>query len=297
MIEVSVIIPDKDSPTVGQTLESLERQSYERGRYEVIVVGTDAPSRVRESDLVRFDRSDQPLSPAAARNRGARQARGKVLAFLDADCCAHPDWLRVLQQRFAEVGVEVLGGGVEIEGGGYWATADNLSTFHEFLANRPSGKRQQLPSLNLAVHASLFQEVGGFDERYPVPGGEDADLTARLRARGTFLHFEPRAVVQHLSSRQNLRALMRHAQQLGRYSLKVDPRHTGTPDGFPGWTLHPWVILIAAPVLATGATLKAFIGTRAPMRWWLLAPAVFLAKLAWCEGAASRLRQLPRGST
>ena len=188
---ISVIVPNLNTLSVDRTISALDAQTFPHP-YEVIVVGMDKHGVVRESGKVHFDRSEFPLSPAQARNRGVKQAHGEILAFTDADCLPHPDWLAVIAERFADPAVTVLGGGVELDSSNYWTLADNLSMFYEYLAIHPAGERRQLPSLNLAIRRDVFEAVGGFDERYPRPAGEDADLTIRLRRMGHRLYFEPR---------------------------------------------------------------------------------------------------------
>jgi len=180
MIRFSVVIPNLQTPTVGQTVESLEHQSYTP--CQVIVVGMDNHNLIRETDLVHFDHSDVPLLPAKARNRGAAQAQGDVIAFIDADCIAQPDWLSVLAERFTDPAVNVVGGGVDIRSHNFWTLADNIGMFYEYLTSRPSGLRQQLPSLNLAIRRQVFHDIGGFDEIRLT--SEDSDLTFRLRRQG-----------------------------------------------------------------------------------------------------------------
>ena len=133
----SVIVPNLHTPTVGETVRALEQQVYGHSQFEVIVVGMDKFGLVQESDVVHFDRSERPLSPAQARNRGARQARGEVLVFTDADCLPRPDWLAVLAERFADPQVTVVGGGVTFDRQNYWMFADNLSMFYDYLAEHP----------------------------------------------------------------------------------------------------------------------------------------------------------------
>jgi len=285
----SVIVPNYNSPTIERTLESLDRQSFDRERYEVIVVGMDQHNLIHENNRMRFDRSTRRLSAAAARNRGAAQANGEVLIFIDADCIAQIDWLTVLADRFADRSVSVVGGGVSFEARNYWTLADNLSMFYEYLATRAASVKRQLPSLNLAIRRDAFRQVGGFDERYPRAAGEDADLTIRLRLQGYRLNFEPRAVVLHAPSRNRPRDLLQHGFYQGKYSTKVDPRYTQT-EGL-SWPLRTrWGVLIAAPLLATIVSLRVLtaVGWR---KYGRTLPAVWLNKLAWCVGAACR----PRG--
>ncbi|MFV2043854.1 MAG: glycosyltransferase [Anaerolineales bacterium] len=167
----SVVVPMLYGPGIERLIESLERQTIGRAQYEVIIVGMERKERAYTSDLVHFDRTSHPLSPASARNRGAAQAVGDVIAFTDADCVARPNWLAVLADRFADPPVTVIGGGVEFDTHGYWAFADNLSMFHAYMAHLPPGERRQLPSLNLAIRRDVFMQLGGFDENYPRPSG------------------------------------------------------------------------------------------------------------------------------
>lgn len=287
MIEISIIIPHHFTPGITATLAAVERQTLDRERWEAIVVGQDKPGRVSETGQVRFDHSETPLSPARARNRGAAQARGQLLAFLDADCQPAPDWLTCLVARLADPTVAVVGGGVVIAADNYWTLADNLSMFHEYRAELPPGERRQLPSLNLAVRRAVFQAVGGFDERFPRPAGEDADLTLRLRAAGHRLVFEPRAVVRHAPPRASAGALLRHAYYQGQYSPKVLARHVRM-EGLPAWLRPRWALLAMAPALAAAATARVFMALQVVERYWYTCPAIYAAKLAWCVGASRR---------
>ena len=271
---------------IDRTIASLERQLYDAARFEVIVVGMDRFGLVQEGGQVRFDRSDRPLAPAAARNRGAAQAQGEILAFIDADCRAAPGWLAALDRRLGDPRVTVVGGGVEFDTTHYWRLADNLSMFYEYMALHPPGERGQLPSLNLAVRRSAFEAVGGFDERYPRPAGEDSDFTIRLKRAGYCLAFEPGAVVHHDPPRKSLADLVRHGFYQGKFSTKVDARYAkeeGLP--FPFGT-RPGLVIFS-PVLAGAITFRIFSRYPYLRRFWLTSPAIFLAKLAWCFGAAT----------
>ena len=293
---ISVVIPNLHSPVIGLTLDSVHRQTYDRTHYEVIVVGQDRLELVREDGLVRFLRSDVPLPPSVARNRGAAAARGEILAFLDADCEVFPDWLTAIASWHNEPGVQVVGGAVDFAYDRYWTLADNISTFHEFWLDAPGDRRSLLPSLNLSIRRSLFLEVGGFDERYPRPSGEDSDLSLRLRRRGCTLHFKRGAAVFHRPPRTRLSDLLRHAYFLGKYSIKVDPRYADTPDSLPAWLRWRPSLILTAPVLAAGIVARIYLPHRTRWRFWYTAPAVFWAKITWCVGAATHPNWKEEGS-
>lgn len=286
MIRYSVVIPVLKTPTVHRTIEALRRQDFGASRYEVIVAGMLTREALPEGDPVRFYALDVPLSPAAARNRGAASATGQIIAFTDADCIPAPDWLSVLEQRFSDPSVAVVGGGVAFEQGNYWTLADNIGTFHEYLTTRPSGLRSLLPSLNLAIRRDVFLAVGGFDERYPRPAGEDSDLCIRLRRQGHRLHFEPRAVVTHAPPRDRFIHLLRHGYCQGKYSVKVDPRYRDV-EGLPAFMRTRPGVLLSGPAIAAAVTLRIMIQNAGLWRYWYTLPAIFCSKLFWCIGAAN----------
>lgn len=283
-MKFSVIIPNLNSPVIHKTLEALERQDIEPEQFEVIVVGMDEPGLIEEGERVRFDRSDRPLNPAQARNRGAGQARGEILAFTDADCIPHKNWLSSLADRFAEAPVQIVGGGVEIPCGNYWRLSDNLATFHDYTSYLQAGTRSQLPSLNLALRKEAFQSVGGFDERFPRPAGEDSDLSLRLRQRGYVLHFFPSAAVRHEPLRRSPKDLVSHAFYRGMYSVKMDPRYAKLT-GYPRTLQRKPLFLLASPFLAVGAAVRPFLRNPVHLRHAQTLPAILLSKAAWCAGA------------
>jgi cellulose synthase/poly-beta-1,6-N-acetylglucosamine synthase-like glycosyltransferase len=285
---VSVIIPNLHSPIIEQTLDSLRQQTYP-GEFEIIVVGQDRYEQIREDEQVHFIRTSEPAAPAIARNLGIRAARGEILAFTDADCVAQPDWLERLVAHYADPQVAVVGGGVQFPTDNFWTLCDNLATFYEYLESSPAGKREQLPSLNLSLRKACLDEVGLFDERYPFPAGEDADLTTRLLLAGYDLHFDPEVRVTHLPQRRTPSSIFRHAFNFGRFSVKVDERYQGVLQ-IPWLLRRAWSTLLFAPVLAGGVVFRML---RNPIIWgrfWYTLPILFAAKIVWCVGAAQTLR-------
>jgi GT2 family glycosyltransferase len=288
-MDVSIIIPSLDSPTIDRTLAAVRAQAGSTLSWEVIGVGLDRPGRVRPFPGLTWIDTGRPRPPAPARNLGAERAAGDWLLFLDADCEPAPDWLAAFEAAFREPENQVLGGGVAFDDGPYWTLADNIATFYPYLASAPAGEREQLPSLNLAIRREAWLAVGPFDERYPYPAAEDSDWSARARGRGIRLRFHPAARVFHRPARATAGDLWRHHRRFGASSIKVDARHD-PPGGRPLVLRHAALLALAAPFLAAAVTARCFLGNRALWRHWPTAPAVYLAKLGWCAGALSTLR-------
>ncbi len=283
---ISVVIPMLDSPIIDQTLDSLGRQTVGLSQIEVIVVGRDGHGLVVEDELVRFVDMGRPVAPAVARNRGLAGAAGEIVAFIDSDCIAADDWLETMLAAYAsDLHRTVVGGSVGFESDNYWTLADNISTFYRFLSSTAAGERLHLPSLNFSARREVLESAGGFDERYPTPSGEDTDLSLRLRQAGHVLYFEPRAVVYHRPARRDLGALLRHAREFGRYSPRMQPEHAELLD-MPAVLRNSVLLLALSPLLAAGVTARIFAMDPGVRRYWYTAPAIFLAKLAWCVGAA-----------
>lgn len=210
--------------TLGECLAACLNQTH--GDIEVIVVddgSTDATPEIARSYPARYLRQEN-AGPAAARNRGAREARGEIMAFTDADCVPRPDWIEALLREFDE-GVAGVGGTYGI------ANPENLlaAVVHEEIAWRHARFGREvdfLGSFNVAYRKSAFEAVGGFDESFTQASAEDNDLAYRLVDAGGVLRFTPKAVVDHYHPERlwpYLRTQFRH----GYWRVKLYRKHPG----------------------------------------------------------------------
>jgi glycosyltransferase involved in cell wall biosynthesis len=119
------------------------------------------------------------IGPGAARNAGARAAKGELLAFCDADDVVQPGWLAGHVAALANA--DFVGGAYD-----FWSL-NGLVAPNPPIPSVPSAISQYgfLPaamSSNLAIRRYVFEEVGGFAE--DLLTGEDIDLSWRLQLRG-----------------------------------------------------------------------------------------------------------------
>jgi GT2 family glycosyltransferase len=193
---ISVIVPARNAAaTIGRTLEALAGQ---RGApsHELIVVDSGS-----SDDTVERVRRDAPRAlllhnpggePAGSRNLGVGRARGRWLAFTDADCEPEPDWLAS--------GAGWLGDGFDLVQGSV-RPAGPAGPFDRTVS---VGSEYGLyETANLFVAREAFELVGGFA---PVPGlgigtgqpfGEDAWFAWRAKRAGARTTFAEDAVVRH----------------------------------------------------------------------------------------------------
>ncbi len=199
--QVSVVVPVRDgASSLPALLDSLAAQDLEDERYEVIVVDNasrDASAKVAASRGARVVFESQP-NRSRARNAGARAARSGLLAFIDADCTATPEWLGALVACRGRA--PLVAGPVEIETCDPPNAIERFESFWRF--DQATGVEQGwAATANLLVERSAFDAVDGFDPEYRHIG-EDVDFCLRAGRAGFELGFCEAAVVRHGAERQ-----------------------------------------------------------------------------------------------
>ncbi|MCF6409152.1 glycosyltransferase family 2 protein [Pseudalkalibacillus salsuginis] len=101
-IEISIIIPTYNKyPQNLLTLYSIENQQFDLSKVEVIMIddGSTDQTRTLISHTFPFHfkliRSGHNIGRPAARNLGIKNAKGKILIFLDAEIIVQPDFLTI----------------------------------------------------------------------------------------------------------------------------------------------------------------------------------------------------------
>lgn len=152
---------------------------------------------------------------AAARNAGARECAGDVLAFLDADCIPLDE--RFLAKHWSAHAGEVVAttGHIRGTGDGFWCHYQSEASIRR-LRQFNAGHTWVGSSSNLAVRRSAFESLRGFDEGYGKYGFEDRDLLIRLSRLGR-IAWVNEATVAHLDT-LTLSGVTRKMIEAGRYS-------------------------------------------------------------------------------
>ena len=127
--------------------------------------------------------------PATARNRGWRTATADLIAFTDDDCVPQPGWLCSLREALATA--DIAQGRTLPDP----QTAERLGPFGRTL--EVTAELGYYQTCNMGYRRSALESVGGFDERFRRPSGEDTDLAWRLKERGAGSVFVPDAIVHH----------------------------------------------------------------------------------------------------
>ncbi|MGA7877690.1 MAG: glycosyltransferase [Desulfoferrobacter sp.] len=202
----SIIVPTLNRPEQLQNicLPALAQLDYPRDRYEVIIVddGSEkSPDGCMEKfldDLNLIVVKQSHSGPAVARNRGARRARGEILAFTDDDCAPDTEWLKVLSSRFSVTPDCAIGGHTynALSQNPYSAVSQLLVDCVYDRFNTNPYQMRFFTSNNLAMPAYPFHFIGGFNEIFSL-GGEDREFCNRWINCGFGLIYEPLAKVYH----------------------------------------------------------------------------------------------------
>jgi hypothetical protein len=167
---------------------------------------------------------------SGARNTGVGRSSGEVVAFLDDDACATPEWLAAMTVHFADPAVAGVGGRVDP----LWATARPNWFPGEFdwtvgasYSGMPETTAQvrNVWSNNMALRRAAFDAAGGFREDFSKLGAasrpEDTELCLRVTS-GSWL-YEPASAVGHWvpAPRATLRYFLRRCYEEGKGKAQI----------------------------------------------------------------------------
>lgn len=278
----SVIIPARNAAkTIGECVIAVLSQSVPRDLYEVIVVddgSTDATGAIARSHGVRVI-PQPPLGMAAARNTGARAARGEVLLFLDPDCVPALDWIAQMTAPFQDPTVVGVKGAYVTHQTGLLARLIQEEFEDRYRKLEADSPIDFVDGYTAAYRRSAFLGAGGFDPS--LGAAEDVDLSYRLLKKGHRFVFTPKAKVYH-DHGSTLRRYVGTKLRYGLWRSLVYARHPdqGREDGSTPTELQRQIPLaglaVASIVLSSrwqrllplaGVFLAAFASTTVPFAW------------------------------
>lgn len=190
---LSVIVPAyNEEKYIRDCLDSVFNQK-EIGDFEVIVVDNNSSDKTASIVASRFPQvkivSETRKGVTFARNCGAKEAKGGIIFFLDADVVLPPLHLKKVLQKFENDPKLVAASGPYAYDGSSYVKFVTLFSYlflalpAEYFFNRFLNFGSAGIAGNMAVKKNAFDKIGGFDETIPFYG-DDTDVFMKLRKLG-----------------------------------------------------------------------------------------------------------------
>ncbi len=200
---VSIIIPTfNEEQHIGRCLDSLMNLNYPREKLEIVVV--DNGSRDTTVEILKKYKTkvliNQKGTISQSRNLGATHAQGEILAFIDGDCIASPDWLENAVTLFKNR---------EIGAVGCWYKLPPRPSLTEKIWDIHTSRRMKagytdwIPSSNFIIRRNVFEVIGGFKDFLVT--SEDVDICDKVRKNGMKVYSDPRLSLVHLDNPKNIK--------------------------------------------------------------------------------------------
>jgi GT2 family glycosyltransferase len=255
--KISVVVCAYNAePTMRECLESLTKLAYPS--YEAVIVddgSTDRTGAIAD-EYPQFKIVHQPnRGLSAARNVGLAAATGEIIAYLDSDATADPDWLTYLAWKFKTTDHVGVGGPNLPPPEDDWVAncvaASPGSPTHILLDDETA---EHIPGCNMAFRKAALAEIEGFDTTYTA-AGDDVDICWRLQDRGYTIGFSPAAIVWH-HRRKTVKSYLKQQMGYGKAEAMLLQKH---PDRFNAVGCARWAGRIYGGIRSNLSTAKGFI--------------------------------------
>jgi len=197
---LSIIIPSYNSiKTIDNCLSSIFKSKFKN--YEVIVVSdnsNDGSNNIIKKYPCRLIKLKRNVGAAAARNVGAKIAKGDILVFLDSDVIIKSNALKIINKNFKNKKINLIQG-IYSHKPNYKKLTTQYLQSHTcyYLFSKNKKFTESLCTCFVSIRRELFLEIKGFDENFHSSNSEDEDLGYRLIGKGHLIPIDRRLNAFH----------------------------------------------------------------------------------------------------
>ncbi|HEY9700392.1 MAG TPA: glycosyltransferase [Trichocoleus sp.] len=238
--QVSVIVPIYNGAAdLPDLLHCLQLQTYPADRVEYLLIDNGSTDQTLNQLQILTANLQAPTgapltfriltephiqSSYAARNQGICLSSGEILAFTDADCRPHPNWLEHIIQPFVDTEIAIVAGEILALSGN--TLLERYADRHKVLSQEHTLAHPFYPygqTANLAIRRQALEQVGLF--RPHLTTGGDADLCWRIQQQHVGrICFVEQAIVRH-RHRSTFADLQSQWQRYGRSNRYLHQLH------------------------------------------------------------------------
>ncbi|WP_122894006.1 glycosyltransferase [Arcobacter peruensis] len=220
-----ISVPKFDKPLVSIVIPAYNQANYTLAciqsiienttiAYEIILMDDKSPDEDARNlkhliENIKFISNEENLGFLKNCNKGASFAVGKYVLFLNNDTNVQQDWLKYLIQliesddKIGMVGSRLVypDGRQQEAGGIIWNDASgwNFGRLDDPMKPEYNYVKEvdYISGAAIMLSKKLWDEIGGFDERYIPAYYEDSDLAFEVRKHGYKVMYQPKSIVVH----------------------------------------------------------------------------------------------------
>lgn len=216
---VSIVIPAYNQFTYTYHCIEAIIKNTDGMDYEVILADDNSSDLTKDIGQIvhnlKIARTETNLMFLRNCNQAAQKASGKYIVFLNNDTQVQKNWLKPLTELMeADEKIGLAGsklvyadGTLQEAGGIIWSDGNGWNYGRNDDAMKPEynyvREVDYISGASIMIRKSLWNEIGGFDERFAPAYCEDSDLAFQVRQRGYNVVYQPLSVVVHYEGKSN----------------------------------------------------------------------------------------------
>jgi glycosyltransferase involved in cell wall biosynthesis len=196
----SFVIPAlNEEKLIGNCIDSIKPQLSKEDEIIVVDNGSEDKTALIAKKLGCRVVKEKEKGISPARNKGASEAKGDIICFVDADGILTETWLKRAKEHFSKGRCDVIGGMVVFDNKSHvkklWYNTYTALAYLGLFLSKLLLSRPFVSGNNMVIKKSVFKKVGGFEH----VAGEDIWFSKGLWKLKVEVAFDPRMIIYYSS--------------------------------------------------------------------------------------------------